>query len=82
MSRFQKALDRLIRKPKDFTWKELQTIMKHFGYQEYSGSGSVRKFFNPKTGASVHLHEPHPEPTIKRYALEIIIDHLVEQGLI
>ena len=82
MSKFQKAIDRLARKPKDFTWKELQTIMNHFGYEEFSGSGSIRKFFNTKTKVSVHLHQPHSAPTIKRYALEIIIDHLNEQGLL
>jgi predicted RNA binding protein YcfA (HicA-like mRNA interferase family) len=82
MSKFKKALDRLQKKPKDFTWQELETIMKKLGYEEHSNSGSARRFFNPKTSASVHLHEPHPNPTIKRYALEIVIDHLVEQKLI
>lgn len=82
MSKFQKVLERLERKPKDFTWSELQMIMKKFGYEEHSNSGSARRFFNPKTNASVHLHEPHPDPAMKRYALEIIIDHLIEQKLI
>lgn len=82
MSRFQKALERLEKKPKDFTWQELQMIMKNFGYEEHSNSGSARRFINLKTKASVHLHEPHPNPTMKRYAIEIIIDHLIEQKLI
>jgi len=82
MSRFKKALERLEKKPKDFTWPELQVIMKRFGYEEYSNSGSARRFYNAKTNASVHLHEPHPETTMKRYALEIIIEHLIEQKLL
>jgi hypothetical protein len=82
MSKFEKALDRLQRKPKDFTWNELQVIMKKFGYDKHSNSGSARRFFNPKTNASVHLHEPHPVKIMKRYALEIVIEHLTEQNLI
>jgi len=44
MSKSTKALARLQSRPKDFTWAELQTIMKHFGYEEKKGGGSRRKF--------------------------------------
>ncbi len=82
MSKLQKALERLKSKPKDFTWKELQTIMAHFNYEEIKGGGSRRKFVNMDTKAIVSLHEPHPKPILKRYAVEIIIDHLNEQSLL
>jgi predicted RNA binding protein YcfA (HicA-like mRNA interferase family) len=82
MSKFQKALDRLKSKPRDFTWRELQTIMSHFGYQELRGGGSRRKFMNPKTRISVSLHEPHPKPILKMYVVELIIEHLKEEGLL
>ena len=82
MSKFQKALDRLKSKPRDFTWRELQKIMSHFGYQELRGGGSRRKFMNPKTRISVSLHEPHPKPILKMYVIELIIEHLKEEGLL
>jgi len=82
MSKFQKALDRLKSKPRDFTWRELQAIMSHFGYQELRGGGSRRKFMNPKTRNSVSLHEPHPKPILKMYVIELIIEHLKEEGLL
>ena len=82
MSKFKKVLARLEKKPKDFTWQELRMIMMHYGYQEHRGGGSARRFFHSGTKASVHLHEPHPDPTMKRYALEIIIDHLKEEKLL
>lgn len=82
MSRFTKALERLQSRPKDFTWSELQTIMRHFGYDEQKGSGSRRKFIHTITNAVVSLHEPHPKPQMKSYAIEIIIDHLTEEGRI
>jgi predicted RNA binding protein YcfA (HicA-like mRNA interferase family) len=82
MSKFQKALDRLKSKPRDFTWRELQAIMSHFGYEELRGGGSRRKFTNPKTRISVSLHEPHPKPILKMYVVELIIEHLKEEGLL
>ena len=82
MSKFQKALDRLKSKPRDFTWRELQTIMSHFGYEELRGGGSRRKFTNPNTRISVSLHEPHPKPILKMYVVELIIEHLKEEGLL
>jgi hypothetical protein len=82
MSKLKKALIRLRTRPKDFTWRELQAIMNHFGYEELKGSGSVRKFYHTKTKVSVHLHEPHPQPVIKRYAIDIIIEHLTQEGFL
>lgn len=82
MSRLQKALDRLRSKPRDFSWRELQTIMSHFGYKELKGGGSRRKFINQKSGISINLHEPHPKPVLKTYAIELIIEHLKEEDLL
>lgn len=82
MSRFRKALARLKTRPKDFSWKELQTIMAHFGYQELKGGGSRRKFVHPESRVTVSLHEPHPSPIIKMYALDIIIEHLKQEDLL
>ena len=48
----------------------------------YKGGGSRRKFMNVKTKVSIHLHEPHPQPTMKLYAIDIVLDHLKEEGLL
>jgi hypothetical protein len=56
--------------------------MTHFGYTEIKGGGSRRKFYHAQTKSVVSLHEPHPRPVLKTYALEIIIDHQKEQKLI
>jgi predicted RNA binding protein YcfA (HicA-like mRNA interferase family) len=82
VSKFGKALVRLQTKPKDFTWRELQTILTHFGYQEIKGDGSRRKFVHSESKAVISLHEPHPNPVIKKYALEIVLDHLKQEGLL
>ena len=82
MSKFNKSLERLLRRPSDFRWSELQMIMVKFGYKEIKGSGSRRKFIHDKTKVTVSLHKPHPKPTLKMYAIDIIIEHLKEEGFI
>ncbi|MFZ5972337.1 MAG: type II toxin-antitoxin system HicA family toxin [Bacteroidota bacterium] len=82
MSKIEKALIRLKSKPKDFTWGELQRILAHLGYIELKGSGSRRKFINKKKGVVLSLHEPHPRPILKSYAVEIIVQHLINEGLL
>lgn len=80
MSKFEKALARLRSRPKDFTWKELQTVMSRFGYEESKGAGSRRKFYNKATSVSISMHEPHPKPVLKSYAVELVLEHLKEEG--
>ncbi|HZY77909.1 MAG TPA: type II toxin-antitoxin system HicA family toxin [Cyclobacteriaceae bacterium] len=82
MSRFAKAIERLLARPKDFTWNELQTILTHLGYREISRSGSRRKFIHAAAESIISLHEPHPQPFLKRYALDYVIDELRKQNLI
>ncbi len=82
MSKFEKALIRLKSRPRDFTWAELQRIMAHFGYEEVAGGGSRRKFSNARTSVSISLHEPHPRLEMKMYAIDIVIEHLKEEGLL
>ena len=82
MSKFQKALARLKSRPKNFTWRELQTVMNNLDYEEIRGGGSRRKFIHRKSKVSIHLHLPHPQPTMKMYAIDIILDHLKEEGLL
>ena len=75
MSRIEKLLERILSKPNDFTWKEMKKVLKHFDYSEKSGNGSRRKFINEE-GKIITLHEPHPKKILKKYMIELIIEHL------
>lgn len=80
MSQFEKALARLLSQPKDFTWRELQTIMSHLGFIEKKGSGSRRKFVHLRTTEPLRLHEPHPFGILKRYAIREVLDYLTRHN--
>lgn len=56
--------------------------MKNFGYEEVKGSGSRRTFVHRQRQLVVSLHEPHPKPVVKRYAIDIVLVHLREAGWI
>lgn len=82
MSKADKLIARLLSLPKDFTWEELSTVLKYFGYSEISTGktgGSRRKFVNEQKSV-ISLHKPHPGNIVKRYALEIVITALREKG--
>jgi predicted RNA binding protein YcfA (HicA-like mRNA interferase family) len=52
-----------------------------FGYVEYSGSGSRRKFIKKGDGGDVviSLHEPHPGNILKSYLIRQVIEHLRQE---
>lgn len=85
MSKRDKLLERLLNKPKDFTYNELKTLLSGFGYEEdHSGktSGSRIKFINYHTKKIISLHKPHPDNTLKSYQIDDILEELQKQGVI
>lgn len=83
MSQHEKLLKRLLTKPKDFEWSEVVTLLGHFGFEMYKGTGSSgRKFVHKQSGVFLFLHEPHPEKTIKKCYIKYIIDTLTEGGFL
>jgi hypothetical protein len=82
MGQHEKLLERLRSRPKDFRWEQLKTLLSGFGYKEEKGRGSRRRFFNPSTGVSISLHQPHPQNELKSYQVKDVLDHLRQEGLL
>lgn len=78
MSKRQKALQRLLTKPTDFTWSELRSVMESFGYELKVTGGSGRKFVRPE--AAFVIHEPHPYKLLKAYQVRAVIEFLTKEG--
>ena len=84
MSKAEKLIKRFLSKPKDFTYSELEKLLKGFGYKEVKmgkTSGSRVAFINDETKHIIRLHKPHPRPELKRYQLEYLIEELKNKGL-
>ena len=85
MAIFEKLVKRLMSKPKDFTFKELETLLTGFGFIKLktgNTSGSSVKFINKETSQIISLHKPHPSPVLKRYLINIIIGELKQGGFL
>lgn len=82
MSSRQKMLNRLLLRPKDYTYSELRTLLSKLGYMEDNKgktSGSRVSFYN-KQKKVVSVHKPHPGNELKRYVIDLIIDSLRRNG--
>lgn len=82
MGKKDKLVDRLLLRPKDFTWGELVTVLGYLGYHEYKGGktgGSRRKFIDEENNI-ISLHKPHPSNVLKAYAINDVINHLISTG--
>lgn len=80
----EKLIKRFCALPNDFTWDELQRMLKALGYEpsnkgKTSGSRVVFKKDNRKP---IMLHKPHPGNIIKGYAMKQIFDYLKQEHLI
>jgi hypothetical protein len=84
MSQKDKLIQRLKSKPKDFTWAELERLLKGLGYEEAKRGktgGSRRRFIHPHA-AIISLHKPHPGNLLKEYQVEQVLEVLTQEGLI
>ena len=84
MSQREKLARRFLTLPRDFTWKELISMLAGFGYElsaSEATSGSRVKFLHSDLPPII-LHRPHPTPVLKRYQMEQVLAHLKAEGLL
>lgn len=84
MSKKDKLTERLKRRPRDFTWSELERLLFGLGYAENKKGktgGSRRKFLHANAPTIV-LHKPHPTEILKAYQIDQILETLEKAGLL
>lgn len=80
----EKLLKRLLSKPKDFTFEEMETLLGYFSYtvsNKGKTSGS-RIMFVSDLHASILLHKPHSRKGFLSYQVNQVIDLLLQEGLL
>jgi hypothetical protein len=83
MSKKDKLIERLLEKPKDFTFNEMLSLLSYFGYTlKQGGTGSGIKFIREDSNEVINFHKPHPNGILKRYVLEQVIEKLRKDGLL
>ena len=82
MSQKEKLLERLKRKPKDFTIDELDTLLKHCGCEKYEGGrGSGIHYIHLETKRILSFDVPHPGKELKSYHIRAALEFLKEIGI-
>lgn len=83
MSRKDKLIDRLLKKPKDFNFDEMKSLLSYFGYElRQGGTGSGVKFIKNGSNEVINFHKPHSNGILKRYVLDQVIEKLRKEGLL
>jgi len=84
LSRRDKLIERLLSRPSDFTFDELVTLLRSFGYliARAGKTGGSRVAFADDKGDYIRLHKPHPRNILKQYQVDDIIAALLERGLL
>ncbi len=81
MSKKEKLINRLLNKPKDFTFDEIEALLSYFGYElKQGGTGSGVKFIKKGSNEIINFHKPHPNGILKRYVLDQVIEKLKRDG--
>jgi hypothetical protein len=79
MSKHEKLIRKLLSNSKTFTYEEMETLLKGFGYKEEDrgrSSGSAVMFYNKELNDKIMMHKPHPQKELKKYILDLIIEKL------
>lgn len=83
MSKKDKLIERLLKKPKDFSFDEMVVLLSYFGYKLKQGnSGSGIKFVKENSNEVINFHKPHPNGILKRYVLNQVIEKLRKDGVL
>ena len=83
MSKFEKAIKRILLIPKDYTYTEARYLLSQLGFEEYNKgktSGSRVKFYRKQDNRIVLLHKPHPSDVMKVGAVKDLVEYLVKLG--
>lgn len=59
MGKKEKLTDKLLKKPNDFTFDEMVSLLSYFGYElKQGGTGSGVKFIKKESNEAINLHKP------------------------
>ena len=83
MSKLDKAKERLLTIPTDYTYSEAKYLLGQLGFAEYTKgktSGSRVKFFWQADNETILLHKPHPSNVMSVGSVRDLAEYLKRIG--
>jgi hypothetical protein len=83
MSKLEKAKQRILSAPKDYTYSEAKYLLRQLGFEEFNKgktSGSRVRFYRASDQSIIDLHKPHPDNEMDTGAVKDIVEYLKELG--
>ena len=83
MRKLDKAKERILSKPKDYTYTEARYLLSKLGFDEFNQgktSGSSVRFYRKSDNRVVLLHKPHPQDEMDAGAVKDLVEFLKELG--
>lgn len=83
MSRLEKLKERILNKPKDYTYTEAKALLRQLGFEERNKgktSGSRVAFYRETDKRVILLHKPHPGDEMDVGAVKGLVAYLREMG--
>lgn len=83
MSKYEKAKERILSKPKDYTYSEAKYLLSQMGFVEFNKgktSGSRVKFYRELDKTVILLHKPHPGDIMKPGSVKQLVEYLEKIG--
>ena len=79
-----KLIKRLKAKPKDFTFEEMEALLRYLGYakKDKGKTSGSRVMFIHDERQPILLHKPHPRKELLEYQLKQLLDVLEQEGLL
>ena len=80
-SRCRKTLEAIFAKPTsgNIRWEDVETLLEALGCRRGEGRGSRVRYALGEM--RLVLHRPHPEPTVKKGAVDCLREFLVQAGI-
>ncbi|GAA3632080.1 hypothetical protein GCM10022297_09020 [Lactobacillus hamsteri] len=73
MSKLEKLLIKLDRNPRNFDFKDAETVLKELGYKlDNKGKTSGSRIIFVKENSRIILHKPHPRKELLTYQIKQI----------
>ncbi len=80
-TQLDKAKERLLAEPTNYTFAEAKSLLQHLGFSEHTkGKTSGSRVMFLREHDKIILHKPHPEKEMKHYAVHQLKEYLISIG--